>query len=61
MKGMKPDAMTVSGCVAEGTPAGHFMLNNATTMMPDAMKKEGIIDDADDRRQEHDVLHARRR
>ena len=40
MKGMKPGSVTVSGCVAEGTPAGHFMLNNASTM-PDAMKKEG--------------------
>lgn len=40
MKGMKPGAVTVSGCVAEGAPAGHFMLNNATMMMPDA-KKEG--------------------
>jgi hypothetical protein len=28
-KGMKPDAVTVTGCVAEGS-GGHFMLNNAT-------------------------------
>ena len=33
-------AVTVSGCVAEGTPAGHFMLNNAM-VMPSAAKKEG--------------------
>ena len=36
-KGMKADAVTVTGCVAESAPAGHFMLNNAT-MSHDAMK-----------------------
>ena len=40
MKGMTPGSVTVSGCVAEGTPAGHFMLNNPSTVS-DAMKKEG--------------------
>ena len=39
-QGAKPGSVTVSGCLAEGTPAGHFMLNNAM-MIPGAMKKEG--------------------
>jgi hypothetical protein len=40
MQGLTSGAVTVSGCVAEGTPAGHFMLNNAM-VMPGAAKKEG--------------------
>ena len=40
MKGMTPDTVTVTGCVAEGSSPGQFMLNNASTA-PDAMKKEG--------------------
>ena len=36
-KGTKADAVTVTGCVAESSPAGHFMLNNAT-MSHEAME-----------------------